>query len=171
MMTARPEYAPAQSLCKRWVATYNEFLFQVAALRELTRHQAQLGLLREQLVDRATHLTDLADQLMALGYRPHELFAGAEARLWAETLKLVHSLAWQTPPLDAPADLVKEDLDRMNDGWKRFTAFVDELPVDFFTHLPTLNPQLYRGEGLLRLVGQRRQAAVAANGVRPDHIV
>lgn len=169
MNTARTECPPTLALCKRWVATYNEFLFLTVALRQLVRSRAPLGLLREQVRDRAVHLTDLADQLLALGYRPNERFAGAEAKLWGETLKLVGGLPWQAPPHDAPLEQVLEDVGRMRDGWQRFEGFVAELPDDFFAHLPSLNPQFHRADGVLWLVGQRRQPT--ANGVRPDHVV
>lgn len=169
MNTAHPDCPPALALCKRWVASYNEFLFLVAALRQLARSGSPLGLLREQMRDRATHLTDLADQLLALGYRPNERFAGAEAGLWNETLRLVGGMPWQSPPHDAPLEQMLEDVGRMRDGWRRFEGFVTELPEDFFAHLPSLNPQFHRADGVLRLVGQRR--APSATGVRPDHVV
>jgi hypothetical protein len=151
------------------VAAYNEFLFLAAALRHLARSGAPLGLLREQMRDRAAHLTDLADQLLALGYRPNERFAGAEAGLWGETLRLVGATPWQVPPHDAPLEQVAEDVERMRDGWRRFEGFVAELPEDFFAHLPSLQPQFHRADGVLRLVGQRRPPT--AGDVRPDLVV
>lgn len=169
MNTAHPDRPTTLALCKRWVATYNEFLFLVTALRHFVRARAQLGLLREQVRDKAAALAELADQLLALGYHPDGRFAGEEARLWNEALLLVHGLPWQAPPHDAPLDQVIEDVGRIRDGWRRFEGFVAELPDDFFAHLPALDPRFLRDDGVLWLVGQRRQPS--ANGVRPHHIV
>jgi hypothetical protein len=169
MNTTHTDSTAPLTLCKRWVATYNEFLFMALALRQLVRVRSNLGLLREQLRDRAVALTDLADQLRALGYCPDSRFASAEARLWSETVGLVHKLPWQAPPHDISLDRLTEDVARMRDGWERFEAYVAGLPDDFFTHLPALDPRFLREEGVLWLMGQRRQPS--ASGVGPDHIV
>ncbi|HVK18462.1 MAG TPA: hypothetical protein VM533_16120 [Fimbriiglobus sp.] len=170
MSTAHVEYPPAFALCKRWVATYTEFVSLVNTVRSGTLRGESLGLLPDLVRDRAAQLTDLADHLTALGYRPHERFAGAESKLWSETLKLAGTQMLHTPPADAPLGQVAAGVERMRDAWKRFAGFVAELPEDFLGHLPVLNPQyLYSLEGILWLMGTRRQPT--PDGVRPDLIV
>ncbi len=172
MSTAHP-YAPhGHALCKRWIATYNEYLFLTIALRDLARSASPMGLIRELTQEKAVQLTDLADQLQTLGYRPSERFAGQEAGLWNATLKLVAGLLWQTPPQDTPHALVRDDYNKMDDGWKQFQQLVAGLPDDFCNHLPSLDPQFYRPDSVQRLIGTRRQGlAASTNGVQPDHVL
>lgn len=172
MITAQTDAPAGLALGRRWLSCYNEFLFLLMALRQVKQQQMGRGQLQQQICKRADQLTDLADQLQCLGFRPHARFCSEESCLWQETRAVAASMQWQAPSQDFPLELVLQDVERMRDAWRRFEQFVCSLGDEFFARLPALDPQTQRTDRLLQMMGQRGKtlAPAATNGVGPNYI-
>ena len=139
---------------RKWVYLYNQFLFQVIALRELTRAGRPRGYLQDILTATLRELAEVTDQLQAYGRHPARQFAGAEADLWQHALDYVCALPWQVPPADLSLAEVADDVCRVREAWARFAAFAAGLDADVFGAIPALDPQFLRPDRLPRLVGR-----------------
>src|SRR5687767_8893164 len=98
---------------RKWAYLYNQFLFQVIALRELTRAGRPRGCLQDILTASLRELVEVTDQLRAGGRYPARQFAGAEAALWEHALRYEDALPWQVPPADLPFGVVADDVCRV----------------------------------------------------------
>jgi hypothetical protein len=139
---------------RKWVYLYNQFLFQVIALRELTRAGRPRGCLQDVLTATLRELVEVTDQLHACGRHPARQFAGAEAALWGHAVRYVCALPWQVPPADLPFAVVADDACRVRKAWDQFAAFAAELDADVFGAIPALDPQFLRPDRLPHLAGR-----------------
>jgi hypothetical protein len=143
------------ALLRRWVYLYNQYLFQVIALRELTRAERNRGQIQDVLTTTLRDLVEVTDQLAAFGWRPARRFAGDEAALWAHAVRYACALPWQAPPADLPFAVVADDARRVREAWGRFAAFAAGLDAAVFGAIPALDPQFLRPDRFAHLVGGR----------------
>jgi hypothetical protein len=140
---------------RKWVYLYNQFIFQVIALRELTRAGRPRGYLQEILTATLRELAEVTDQLRADGRYPARQFAGAEAALWEHALRYEDTVPWQVPPADLPSEVVADDICRVRKAWDHFAAFAAGLDAEVFGAIPALDPQFLRPNRLPHLAGRR----------------
>lgn len=144
-----------QALARKWAADYAEYLFLTIALRELVRRGVGRGAVRGPMTARAVSLLETADQLSAFGLRPALGLAGAEAELWAQTIRYAADIPWQTPPAGVSVDTLAGDLAGMQAAWGRFEEAVGALPDDFLASSVLTAGADLRGESLAQLFGPR----------------
>jgi hypothetical protein len=143
------------ALARKWRGDYTEHLLLTISLRELVRRQVNRGVIRELMTLRAVGLLETTDQLAAFGLRPTIRLAGAEADLWAQTVRYAAQIPWLSPPAGVHVDDLTADLIRMQAAWDQFEAFVGELPEDFYEMSAVLTSGALRSEGLAKLFGPR----------------
>jgi hypothetical protein len=140
---------------RKWVYLYNQFIFHVIALRELTRAGRPCGCLQDILTAALRELVEVTDQLQASGRFPARQFAGAEAALWEHAVRYEDALPWQVPPANLPFGVVADDICQARKAWDQFATFVAGLDAEVFGSIPALDPQFLRPNRLSHLAGRR----------------
>ncbi|HEY3787960.1 MAG TPA: hypothetical protein VGL71_03855 [Urbifossiella sp.] len=141
---------------RRWVEEFAEFLGLSVALRALVLQNVSRHALRRTMTTRAAALVAAAEELEARGYRPGLGLAGAEADLWAQTVRYASEICWLVPPAGVPANELQADLAAMQAAWRWFENFVKDLPENFSrTSAVLASGTELRGESLAELFRPR----------------
>jgi len=143
-----------QSLARRWIEAFAEYLSSLAALREALGGASRLAL-RRNVTDWAVALVEMMDHLTAYGLLAGQGLTGVDERIWTQTLRYADEVRWLVPPAGVPAAELLADLAAMQAAWERFERFVGNLPEGFPAQSAVLAARADLDAGLAEVFGPR----------------